>query len=186
MAHLSIVPKSENAQIVELYRTIVQEGFSVDGSTPLNFFTVQESSPHVLQTTYAFVKSILLQGALPSSVKEMILLAVSAQNHCRYCEATHAGSLEAMGVSRDTIEACMQGDSDFRNVPPPSREVLRFALKAATTPQQLDASDYRAIRERGFTEGEILEMLVMASLAQFVNCFADSSGIEVDVAPVAR
>ena len=71
-------------------------------------------------------------------------------------------------------------DPEMQSVPPAQRAALRFAIKAAKTPRAVDSADYAALREAGYSKGEIMELVMLAAANNFLNTWADASGIAVD------
>ena len=59
-------------------------------------------------------------GVVPSTVKQMILMAIAMQNDCQYCSVVHTNALEAMGVPTEVIQSCAS-DPELMQVPPPQR-----------------------------------------------------------------
>lgn len=164
----------------DLYSEICEAGFGKDG-TPINWFTAMSQHPALLASSWALVRGILVEdGKLPPTLKQMVLMTVSLQNHCRYCAATHTGVLEAMGVPEDVISSCAKDPSTAR-IPPPHREIIQFALKAARDPNSIDSSDLTRLRDVGLSQAEIVEAGLLAAFTNFINTWADLSGVEVDV-----
>ncbi len=106
-------------------------------------------------------------------------MVVSQQNDCRYCAVVHTNALQTMGVPEEIIKSATN-DPEMESVPPAQRAALRFAIKAAKTPRAIDASDYAALREAGYSEGEVMELVMLAAANNFINTWADASGIAVD------
>lgn len=146
---------------------------------PINYFTAQSTRPDILEASWGLVKAVLLSGLLPHTLKEMIILAISAQNHCRYCIAIHRQSLAQLGVPHDVIQSC-SSDPEFKDLPAAQRNILHFALKAARSPLALSDGDFHALYDQNMSSEEILEVLMVVSFTQFLNSFADASGIVVD------
>ena len=147
MARFSFVKDPESDEkLNRMYAQITESGFGED--TPINWFTAQGTRPDILEGTWGLVKNILVEGELPATLKQMIATVISKQNHCRYCEATHTGAMNLMGVSQATIESCVS-DPALKDVPQPQRSVLLFSLKAAATPNELTDSDFQELRDRG-------------------------------------
>jgi AhpD family alkylhydroperoxidase len=64
-----------------------------------NFWKVLASHPPTLARTWESVKAVMTPGALDSLTKELIYLAVSASNGCRYCVASHTASARRQGMT---------------------------------------------------------------------------------------
>ena len=167
-----------NPELEALYKDLNAKGFAMNG-VPMNFFTSQSIRPDILKATWLFVQSMLIQGQLPRTVKEMIIVAISVQNNCGYCETVHAGALQMMGVASDVVNSCVR---DPLNAPIPAahQHMINFALKVNTDPTSVTDADYETLRDYGMSDEEILEVVSMASFAQFLNTWADVSGIQID------
>lgn len=181
MARFEIIrDPAGNPALTGIYADIVANGFAVGGAAT-NWFTSQAIRPDILSATWTLLKAILIEGKLPHTLKQMIALTLSIQNDCRYCSVAHRGALEAMGVPHEVIESALR-DPDMHNVPPAQRVVLRFALKVARTPKEVTEDDYAALQKAGFGSGEVMEIVMMAALNQFLNTWADASAIPLDSA----
>lgn len=171
---------AENTELAALYKDIVESGWvGAEGDVPANIVTALAERPDLLAATWAFTKGALMNGALPPTVKEMIAMTIAVQNDCRYCAVAHTNALEAMGVPRRVIESCA-GDPELAEVPPPQRSILRLALKAYHDPKSVTDEDYQALRDGGLSDGEIMEVLLTVACANFLDFWADVSGIPVD------
>ena len=169
---------SDDPQLLPLYKEIVGHGVGA-ADTPLNWFTSQSVRPDILATTWGLFRGILLQGVLPPTVKQMISMTIAMQNNCRYCAVAHTNALESMGVPTAVIQSCAS-DPDLAEVPPPQRAMLKFGLKTARSPRSVTDEDVQALRDHGLTDGEIMEVAMVAACSNFLDTWADVSGILVD------
>jgi AhpD family alkylhydroperoxidase len=64
-----------------------------------NFWKALATHPPLLRRTWESVKQIMAPGALDPLTKELLYLAVSATNGCRYCIASHTASARKQGMS---------------------------------------------------------------------------------------
>ncbi|MCB9099035.1 MAG: peroxidase-related enzyme [Anaerolineales bacterium] len=167
-----------NPELEQLYQDLNAKGFAM-GGVPMNFFTAQSIRPDILAASWAFVQSMLIQGKLPRTVKEMIIVAISVQNNCGYCETVHAGALQMMGVPAEVVNSCVR-DPLTAPIPAAHQQIINFALKINRDPCAVTAEDYELLREHGMSDEEILEVVSMASFAQFLNTWADISAIQID------
>ena len=167
----------DNPELASLYADITESGLG--DRVPLNWFTAQAERPDILAATWALVKAVLLQGQLPPTVKQMILVKISTYNKCRYCAAVHTNALQAMGVPAEIIDS-VTTDLSLAKVPPPQRAILEFAMKVAREPKSVTDEDFRNLHEFGLSEGEAMEVAMMGAFVIFVNTWADVSGIPVD------
>jgi len=64
-----------------------------------NFWKALAVDPALLRRTWESVKQIMVPGALDPLTKELLYLAVSATNGCRYCIASHTASARKQGMT---------------------------------------------------------------------------------------
>jgi AhpD family alkylhydroperoxidase len=64
-----------------------------------NFWKVLAHDPPTLRRIWANIKEVMGQGALDPLVKEMLYVAVSASNSCRYCIASHSAAARSKGMT---------------------------------------------------------------------------------------
>ena len=64
-----------------------------------NFWKVLAHDPPTLRRIWANIKEVMGPGALDPLVKEMLYLAVSASNSCRYCIASHSAAARKKGMT---------------------------------------------------------------------------------------
>jgi len=72
-----------------------------------NFWKALATHPPTLRRTWETLKSVMAPGALDPLTKEMIYLAVSATNGCRYCIASHTASARARGMTEAMLGELM-------------------------------------------------------------------------------
>ena len=178
MSRFDMVLRPEpESRVAALYSEIVAKGF---GETiPINWFTAQGRRPDILQASWGLAQGILVEGILPPTLKQMIAATVSAQNGCRYCAVTHTSALQSMGVPETLIQSCAN-DTNLSDVPPAQRTILKFALKCARSPNSMTDEDFERLYDNGLSQEEVMEVVMMAVFTNFINGWADASGIEVD------
>lgn len=178
MAHFQQIQEPEDdLQLSTLYREIVDSGFG--DAFPLNWFTAQSSRPDILAATWSLVRTMALEGSLPATVKQMIMLSVSIGNKCQYCQVAHSRALEALDMPLELIDN-MTTDFKLIKFPPHQRAILEFARKTAQEPHAIADEDFQTLRDFGLTNGEIMEVAMIAAFTNFINTWADASGIELD------
>jgi AhpD family alkylhydroperoxidase len=67
-----------------------------------NFWKVMAHDPRSLKRLWGNAKEVMAPGgALDPLTKELIYLAVSASNSCRYCVASHGAAARAKGMTEE-------------------------------------------------------------------------------------
>lgn len=64
-----------------------------------NFWKVLAHDPPTLRRIWANIKAVMGPGALDPLTKELLYVAVSASNGCRYCIASHGTAARKQGMS---------------------------------------------------------------------------------------
>ncbi|HEX2574387.1 MAG TPA: peroxidase-related enzyme [Polyangia bacterium] len=177
MSRFKLVQQPADPKVRALYDEILEYGFGDE--VPINWFTAQATRPDILEATWNLLKAILVEGRLPPSLKQMIAMTISEHNACRYCTVVHTSALETLGVPDEVIEQSV-ADPELAEIPATHRAIVRFALKCASAPGTVTDADYEMLRQGGLTEEEILEVVMMAAFTNFINTWAEASGVELD------
>jgi AhpD family alkylhydroperoxidase len=64
-----------------------------------NFWKALAVQPQLLRRTWEGVKSVMAPGALDPLLKEMLYVAVSATNGCKYCVNSHTAAARKKGMT---------------------------------------------------------------------------------------
>ena len=72
-----------------------------------NFWKALANDPVTLRRTWDSIKQVMAPGALDALTKELIYLAVSATNQCRYCMASHSASARKKGMTDEMFSELM-------------------------------------------------------------------------------
>ena len=121
----------------------------------------------------------MLQGVLPATVKQLIVVAVYTSNNCRYCRVTHSKALEALGVPLGVVEG-ITTNLDLTKLVPQQRAIVEFALRTSSSSQSITDEEFGVLHDFGLNDGEIMEAAMIAAVTNFINTWSEVSGIEVD------
>lgn len=144
-----------------------------------NLFKSMATNPDFLEASWKQFRGVILRGALPRTLKEMVGVAVSQANESDYALNVHLHSLSTLGISEEVLQTLV---ADFENCPLPQREkaVIRFGLRTATAPQSVTDADYEELRAFGLNDDEIFEIVATANLFTGVNQYTDAIDLEID------
>jgi uncharacterized peroxidase-related enzyme len=143
------------------------------GSVP-NLFRLLAVSPAALEG-YLGLSGALGKGSLDARTRERIALAVAEFNGCGYCTSAHAFIGKNMaGLSDAEIAANRSGDStDAR-----AAAAVKFAIKVVETRGQVSDADVAAIRLAGYSDAEVVEIVLhvaLNTLTNYVNEVAETT-----------
>lgn len=98
-------------------------------------------------------------------------------NGCEYCDAAHTFTGYTFAkLSREEVDLARRGTSDE----PRAAAATAFARKVAESRGKVTADDLAAIREAGFSEGQIIEIVAVVAENFFTNLINNVAGTEVD------
>ena len=140
-----------------------------------NMGATMAQSPAVANAYVGFSHA-LSQGSLSAKSRERLALVVAEENACDYCLAAHTFLGGKAGLSEQEILDNRRGTSDEPKV----AAALAFARKLVQDRGQVTDADVVALREHGFTDGEIAEIIANVVLNIFTNYFNIAVGTEID------
>jgi len=144
------------------------------GMTP-NLVRVFANSPAVLQG-YLGLTDSLGEGTLETKVSEQIALTVAESNGCDYCLAAHSAVGRMIGLNRDEILDARQGTSSDSRV----NAALQFAQSVVEKSGWVDDEDIAQVRNAGYGDGEISEIVAHVVLNIFRNYFNHIAATPID------
>ena len=148
------------------------------GSVP-NIIATMANSPAVAKAYLNFSQA-LSSGTLPPRLREQIALMVGETNGCGYCVAVHTVLGKGTGLTeQETCDARRATSLDEKE-----RVALDFARKVVQDRGLVGDADVEQVRQGGYSEGEICEIVANVALNVFTNYFNHVAGTEVDF-PVA-
>lgn len=130
-----------------------------------NLHRVLAESPATLEA-YGAVFALFDKSSFTPAERQVIYLAINFVNECEYCMSGHTALAAMAGVDGDTIEALRE------NVPLSDArlEALRtFTARLTETRGELAAGEVDAFRAAGFTNAQILEVILAVSVKTISN-----------------
>ena len=134
--------------------------------TANHFLRAMANRPEALKNFVPLYGAIMGPGGVDRRTKELVYLTVSYANRCAYCTAAHVASGRKAGVSEDEMRA-LQGEQDD-GFSPPERAVIAYARELTRT---ADAEKSRAALNEHFNDEQIVEITLVAAMANFTNRF---------------
>lgn len=154
----------------------IQQAF---GATP-NMFKAVANSPSALQSMWSAFGA-LSKGTLGAKLGEQIAVAIANRNRCEYCLAAHTALGQKAGASATEMSAAQVGQSSEAR----TAAALAFALKVVEQRAQITDSDIANLREAGFGDEQIAEIMAHVALNLFTNYINVALDVPVDFPKVA-
>lgn len=144
------------------------------GVTP-NMFKAVAHSPAALQSMWGAFGA-LGGGVLSPKLGEMLAVAIANRNGCEYCLAAHTALGRKAGATAEEMAAAQVGQAVDRQ----TAAALLFALQLVEARGQVGDQEVAAVREAGFSEEEIVEILAHVALNLFTNYVNNAFAVPVD------
>ncbi len=140
-----------------------------------NMMRTMANAPAVLDGYLQF-SGALARGSLTAKVREQIALAVAEANGCEYCLAAHSAIGKMVGLTADQIRDSRLGAA----IDPKTDTLIRFARKVVEARGRVGKDDLQEVRDAGFDDGVIAEVVAGVALDIFTNYFNIVADTEVD------
>lgn len=141
-------------------------GLEAKAKRPSYFFRTMANRPEVLKAFVPLYGAILGPGSVERRIKELVYLTVSFTNRCAYCSAAHVASGKKAGISEEEMSALKAGeDGSFTPVEQAAIQYARELTIAAS------ADNTRAALEEHFNHEQVVEITLVAAMANFTNRF---------------
>jgi len=150
----------------------VQEGLGV---VP-NMFKAMGNSAWTLEG-FLTLNGNLGQGELGAVLVKTIILATSELNGCEYCVSAHT----EMARNSDLLTPEQSLDARrLKGIDDKSTAALTFVKRAWDTKGKVSDADLKAVRDAGFGDTEIVEILGVMALATLANYVSNVGELDMD------
>lgn len=140
-----------------------------------NLFRLVATSPAALEGFLA--NNDALGRTLDVKTRERIALAVAQVNGCDYCLSAHSYlGLNLAKLSPEEVALNRKGASSD----PKADAAVRFAAKVARERGHVGEADVRAVRDAGFDDSEIVEIVAHVALNCFTNFLNEVARTDID------
>jgi uncharacterized peroxidase-related enzyme len=169
MARISLIaPESASPEVRQIYDTTLR-------GKPGNVQKALAHRPEMLKNFLSFFASV--GRSLDRKLYELIYLRVSLINQCHYCTQHHVASSKRAGLTAEDWSALRAGD--YSRFSEKERTALAFIEKLTRASHEITDSDFNQLK-RQFPEPEIVDIHMLAGLANLTNRVTDPLGLEVE------
>ena len=125
--------------------------------------------PETLQQRTPLFNGIMYgRGGLSRAETELGAVAASVVNRCIYCAAVHADRYNQLTKDQSVINNVFsEGENTELDERPES--ILKFAAKLSNCPSDATEADAKRLVDNGLNMGEILDLILSASLFGWAN-----------------
>lgn len=151
------------------------EGIQAKHGRLPNMLKALANSPAALKA-YLAVHRALEGGRLTVRLREQIALTVAEANGSQYCLAVHSSAARSLGLSKDEISNNRRAQSTEAA----SHAVLTFVHLLVTQRGHVSPAEVEHLREAGFDDGQIAEIVTTVAINTFTNYFNLTAGTPAD------
>jgi len=180
MSWIKTIPYNESDGLLRsAYRRVAGPDGQVD-----NIMELHSLRPHTLDGHMRLYKNVLHHSGnkLPKWWLETIGTYVSMLNRCEYCVEHHYNGLERLLSNDNRAQAIRNelerlADTDTppdweapdKTFSPTELETLRYVHTLTKTPYQVTEAHIRALKSKGVSDGEILEINQVSAYFAYAN-----------------
>jgi uncharacterized peroxidase-related enzyme len=169
MARISLIaPKAASPEVREIYEHTLR-------GKPGNVQKALAHRPDMLKNFLTFYASV--GRSLDRKLYELIYLRISLINGCRYCAQHHIASSKRAGLTAEDWTALKAGNYSEYNEK--ERAALSYVEKLTRTPHEIGEKDFDELK-RHFSDPEIVDVHMLAGLANLTNRVTDPLGLELE------
>lgn len=166
----SVNPEAAEGQTKELLNT-VQQAFGVIPNTA----KVMANSPAVLESFLAFSQA-MGKATIGEKLHNQVKLSTSESNSCNYCTSLLSAVGPSAGLTADDILAGRTATAEDRR----TDAALKFAEAVLENRGKVSSEQLEAVREVGFNDAEIVEIVTSVVLGCFGNFLNNVADTELD------
>jgi len=144
----------------------------------LNFLKALGHNPHVLRAVWSMLKGTVIEGEIPALLKQLILFNISLTAGNQYCTALHGHAALNLDptLTYDDLVA-LSGGTCSANLPPSFPVAIDIIARASLHPKSVEDADWdfeEQLRDEGFSESEIEELLAVGFFSVMMNMLTDT------------
>ncbi len=167
-----IAPANEQEHVNSILNTVnTHIGFIPDG---LRLFSL---SPPLLESFVSNISYFNGATSVPPSLMAMIRYLVSSKANCTFCIDMNEGFLANMGVDLEQVRAA-RSNPELAPVNDKERALMLLALKSVESPEGITAIDIKSVRDHGWSDREIFDVIVQANNNRAFNNILRTFNIE--------
>lgn len=177
MPHIRTVPENEaEGELARLYDEARRRAGKV-----FNIVKAMSLAPRQLRASMLIYTEVVYgESALTRAQREMIAVVVSKANTCHYCMCAHADDLRSEGIEEGLVQALCVDWRGASSLKEQERAMLVYAEKLTLTPSAMEEKDVLALREAGWSDRAISDIVQVAAYFNYINRVALGLGVEAE------
>jgi uncharacterized peroxidase-related enzyme len=141
-----------------------------------NLAATMAGSPSLLEA-YVGLNSSFGRGSFSPVERELVLMTTSYENACSYCMAVHSTFAKVHGASELDLNAVRAGKLPADTC---LAALVNFTRQVVRKKGQVSNEDIQSFLEAGFSEAQILEVLIGVSQGSLASLVHHMTGAKLD------
>jgi len=146
-----------------------------------NYLKALGNNENILRAVWSMTKHTVIDGEIPSLLKQLILFKISVHLGNRYCSAFHGNAALNLDptLSYDDLIKLSEGKTSL-NLPSSFQVAIEIVSNSALKPESIVKNDINyeeRLRDEGFSLHEIDELMAQGYFATMMNTFINSCDI---------
>ncbi len=163
--------KDASPEVQAIYDEVMEVSGSPDVFNILKAFGNNEK---VLRAIWSMVRYTILEGNVPALLKQLILFRIAVEYGNTYCASLHGRTVLRMDPTITYDELIAMSDGENMEITASYRVAIELVTKMTLRIKQVEAEDFEEqLRDEGFSEQEIDELISVAGFAVLVNTLTD-------------
>jgi len=143
-----------------------------------NVLTAHAFDPEKLRLFANFYNHLMLADSeLTRLERELIATTVSSRNRCHYCLVSHGQAVRELSGDPELGEALVMNYRTAQ-LEPRQRAMLDFCVKLTDQPEAIGEGDRQSLRQAGFSERAIWDVIAVASFYAMSNRLATATAMK--------
>ena len=163
-----IAPEEASLEVREIYDNALR-------GKPGNVQKALAHRPEMLKNFLSFYASV--GRSLERKLYKLIYLRVSLINECRYCTQHHVAASKRAGLTAEDWAELRAGN--YSRYSEKERAALNYVEKLTRAPHEISEDDFDDLKKH-FSEPEIVDIHMLAGLANLTNRVTDPLGLELE------
>ncbi len=169
MARIALISSEEaSPEVKEIYEKTLR-------GKPGNVQKALAHRPEMLKNFLSFYASV--GRSLDRKLYELIYIRVSLINGCHYCTQHHVASSKRVGLTAEDWTELKAGN--YSRYDEQQRAALTYVEKLTRAPHEITEDDFNELKKQ-FSEPEIVDIHMLAGLANLTNRLTDPLGLELE------
>ena len=170
----TIDEKDAEGDLKQIYQSLIKERGKIS-----NILKVHSLLPEAMQAHLELYLSIMFnKSTIKREDKELLAVIVSSLNHCEYCIQHHSDALFYYWKDNEKIQDIILKREKSQYLNDSQKAMVNYAVKLTNNASSILQDDITLLKNAGFTDKAILEIVLITSYFNFVNRVALGLGVE--------